>query len=69
MGNFLKPSLLRNGFDVDNLKDAAINFKEHNDDKRAWRDIWSAGQCVGRIHKRESIAEIVDGLKEEFNSI
>ena len=67
-GNFLKPSLLENGYDLDDLKTTEINFADYNDEKKAWKDVWSAGFSVSSIKKRESIAEIVDNLKNEFSN-
>jgi|GEM_PF-17538 len=38
------------------------------DEAKAWRDIWSAGQGVGGIDASPSVAELVDGLEAEFRS-
>lgn len=67
-GNFLIPSLKQTGFDIDNLKDAKIDFKEYNDERKAWRDVWSAGQGVGDITKKETVSEIIKNLKEEYKN-
>ena len=67
-GNFLIPSLKQSGFDIDNLKDAKIDFKEYKDERKAWRDVWSAGQGVGDITKKETVSEIIKKLKEEYKN-
>ena len=35
---------------------------------RAWKDIWSAGQGVGALHKIEPLADIVDRLEVEYTA-
>ncbi len=65
--NWLKGSLIRGGYDPDNMPAAAeINFLQAANDVKRWRDIWSAGQGVGTIYKREPIAAIVDQLEQEY---
>lgn len=65
--NWLKGSLIRGGYDPDNMPDAAeINFLKAANDVKRWRDIWAAGQGVGAIHKREPIADIVNQLENEY---
>ena len=36
-------------------------------DKKAWRDIWSAGQGSGSIDEGLSTHQLVDRLELEFN--
>jgi nitronate monooxygenase len=54
-GNYLRGSVVRTGYDPDNLPDAdksKMNFGSGSDLKaKVWRDIWSAGQGVGNIHE------------------
>ena len=33
---------------------------------KAWKDIWSAGQGVGRIERVQTVSEIVADLKREY---
>jgi nitronate monooxygenase len=35
-------------------------------EKRAWKNIWSAGQGVGAIHDVPSTAELVTRLRREY---
>ena len=36
-------------------------------EKKAWRDIWSAGQGVGSIHDLPGASELIDRLKAEYH--
>jgi nitronate monooxygenase len=38
-----------------------------NTDAKAWKDIWGAGQGVGSIKARISVAELIDTLKIQFD--
>ncbi|MEH7443872.1 nitronate monooxygenase [Bacillus sp. JJ1122] len=67
--NMLKPSIIKAGLDPDKLaKKDKVDFdamqKETN--AKAWKDIWSAGQGVGAIHKIESAGEIIEQLEIEY---
>jgi len=69
-GNYLSKSVARNGMDPANLPTAdksTMNFGSGgNMEKKAWKDIWSAGQGVGSIDDAPSVREIVDTLKREY---
>jgi NAD(P)H-dependent flavin oxidoreductase YrpB (nitropropane dioxygenase family) len=48
--NMLKPSILRAGLDPDALPTKeSIDFDNPHSHAKPWKDIWSAGQCVGVI--------------------
>ena len=65
--NWLRDSLINAGYDPDNMPDAAeIDFAKAAGDRKRWRDIWAAGQGLGVIDKRQSIAQIVDQLAAEY---
>lgn len=67
--NWLKGSLEKGGFDIDNMPPPGpINFLEAASDAKRWRDIWAAGQGVGSIDRKQSIAEVVEQLTEEYRS-
>src|SRR3546814_4598527 len=57
-GNYLKPSIAKAGLDPDNLPVAdktTMNFGSGGGAKStAWRDIWGAGQGVGRSEEHTS---------------
>lgn len=66
--NWLRDSLIRGGYDPDNMPDAAeIDFLKAAGDAKRWRDIWAAGQGVGAIRERQSIAEVVAQLAREYD--
>ncbi len=69
-GSYLKPSVARAGMDPDNLPEAdksAMDFGSGgNTHKKAWKDIWSAGQGVGSIHEVLPVADLVDRLAKEY---
>lgn len=45
-----------------------VDDKLNTNDKKAWRDIWSAGQSVDSIDKVISTAELVDKLVSEYHA-
>jgi len=71
-GNYLRGSVLRTGFDPDNLPEAdktRMNFGSGGDMKvKAWRDIWSAGQGVGNIHDVLPAGELVARMVAEYEA-
>jgi nitronate monooxygenase len=44
-----------------------IDDKPNTREKKAWRDIWSAGQGVGSIDKVFSTTQLVDKLVTEYH--
>jgi nitronate monooxygenase len=68
-GNYLKPSVVRAGFDPETLPPAdptKMNFANSDSKVKAWRDIWSAGQGVGGVKEIVSVAELVAQLRDEY---
>lgn len=67
--NYLIPSIIESGLDPEKLqRKEAIDFSElDNKRAKAWKDIWGAGQGIGPIHKVQTVAEIVDELKDGYN--
>ena len=64
--NFLRPSLDRAGLDP-SAADEGDGLKSLQDEAKAWRDIWSAGQGVGAIHDQQPpVAELIERLRAEF---
>lgn len=41
--------------------------EEIDREKKAWKDVWSAGQGVGNIHDVPTTAELVATLKREYD--
>ena len=67
--NWLKDSLIKGGYDVDNMPPpGAIDFLAAADDVKRWRDLWAAGQAVGSSERLQSIAEVVEQLGHEYRA-
>jgi len=66
--NYLIPSLRRVGIDPTRLptKESFNLSKANTNGLKAWKDIWSAGHGVGAIKKEETVAEIINQLKQEY---
>ncbi|MTD30981.1 nitronate monooxygenase family protein [Planomicrobium sp. YIM 101495] len=64
--NILIPSLIKQGIDPKELKPKDEIDLSHLVDVKAWRDIWSAGQGVTTITKRETMKEIIEALNKEY---
>ena len=65
--NWLRPSLIRAGYDPAAMpEDKRPDFENAQDDAKAWKNVWSAGQGVGAVRASEPIARIVARLKDEY---
>lgn len=68
-GNYLKPSIVAAGMDPDNLPAADKSSADFGGGrKKAWKEIWGAGQGVGNIDEVLPVAEIVDRLEAEYHA-
>jgi nitronate monooxygenase len=71
-GNYLAPSITAAGLDPKNLPEAdksKMNFGSGgNMEKKAWKDIWGAGQGVGQIQDVTSTADVVATLTREYQT-
>ena len=69
-GSFLRPSIVAAGFNPDQLPEKGTDQAEFGDnmqeERKAWRDVWSAGQGVGQIDDILNVAELVKKLKSEY---
>lgn len=69
-GNYLKPSIAAAGFDPDNLASADKSKMDFGTSgalaKKAWRDIWGAGQGVGSIDAILPVHALVEQLAREY---
>lgn len=68
-GNYLKPSIARNGLDPDNLPTAdpsKMNFENGHNKPKTWKEIWGAGQGVGNIDTVEPVSAVVARMKAEY---
>ncbi len=68
-GNYLKASIINAGMDPDHLPESdptKMNFGGGDSAKKAWKDIWGAGQGVGAVKAVLSTADLVARLKREY---
>ena len=63
-GNFLKPSIDAAGVPADQIN--ATKQLELSHEKRAWKNVWSAGQGVGSIDDVPTTAELCARLIREY---
>jgi nitronate monooxygenase len=68
LGNWLKATMASAGVDPDgDGKDKRIDFSgDISAGKKAWKDIWSAGQGLGAIERVAPVREVVDALRQEY---
>jgi nitronate monooxygenase len=71
-GSYLKGSVINAGLDPDNMPEAdksKMNFGSGgNTHKKAWKDIWGAGQGVGTMHEIMPTRDLVLRLEAEYKS-
>lgn len=66
--NWLKSSLLAAGYDPANMpEDKRPDFENAQDDAKAWKNVWSAGQGVGAVREIEPLGVIAGRLKHEYD--
>jgi nitronate monooxygenase len=71
-GNYLRASVAATGLDPDKLPDGAktaMNFAAiDGGERKAWKDIWSAGQSVSGIRSVEPVAALVARMAAEYRA-
>jgi nitronate monooxygenase len=69
-GNYLRPSILAAGLNADSLPRASdMDFSSVADGgKKAWRDVWGAGQGIGAIGKVQPAAAFIAQLKTQYQA-
>lgn len=72
-GSYLRGSIENAGLDPDNLPDAdksKMNFGSGgNTHKKAWKDIWGAGQGVGSMHDVLPTRDLVLRMESEYRGM
>ena len=70
LGNWMRASVEASGLSRDDTKKIAkIDFSgDMHAGSKAWKTVWSAGQGVGNVRKPETIKEIIDILKKEYEA-
>jgi len=69
-GNYLRPSIIAQGLDPDNLpagQPDKMDFATVTQAK-AWRDIWGAGHGIGAVRAVEPAAVLIDRLVREHEA-
>ncbi|WP_252091554.1 nitronate monooxygenase family protein [Pseudomonas sp. MWU13-3659] len=66
--SFLRQSLEQAGYDLDTLKSnhETGKLKPLDDEAKAWKTVWSAGQGVGEIHDLPDVAKLIERLHDEY---
>ncbi|BAI97019.1 2-nitropropane dioxygenase [Sphingobium sp. TA15] len=70
LGNYLRPSITAAGLDADNLPKASeMDFSSAaGGAKKAWRDVWGAGQGIGAIRDIQPAGDFIAQLKAEYRA-
>ena len=70
LGNYLRPSITAAGLDADKLPTASnMDIASMAEDgKKAWRDIWGAGQGIGAVAKVQPAALFIEELKAQYQA-
>ena len=68
LANWLKPTLQAAGIDPNgDGKGKQIDFSgDVSAGKKAWKDVWSAGQGLGAIDRIGTVQEVVNALQREY---
>jgi nitronate monooxygenase len=71
--SFMRQSLEQAGYDLKQLQNKAdINYGEKlkpvDDEAKAWKTVWSAGQGVGGIDDLPAVGELVARLDGEYRA-
>ncbi|WP_306578640.1 nitronate monooxygenase family protein [Pseudomonas sp.] len=66
--SFLRPSLEQAGYDMNALKGGHEpgKLKPIDDEAKAWKTVWSAGQGVGEIHDLPNASALIERLHNEY---
>jgi nitronate monooxygenase len=67
-GNYLKPSLVRAGLDLENLPTSDPSQMNFGSDRgKWWKDIWGSGQGIGAVKEVLPAAELVARFRREYH--
>ncbi|MCC5868252.1 MAG: nitronate monooxygenase [Gammaproteobacteria bacterium] len=65
--NWLRPSLVAGGYDLERLAAAKpVDFGMPQEGAKPWKNVWSAGQGVGVVREVVSVADLVERLAGEY---
>ncbi|MEW9680299.1 nitronate monooxygenase family protein [Pseudomonas maumuensis] len=68
--SFLRQSLEQAGYDLAALKSSheAGKLKPLDEEAKAWKTVWSAGQGVGEIHDLPTAGDLIGRLQDEYRA-
>lgn len=67
--NFMRQSLEQAGLDINNLGQASGSLAEElNDESKAWKNIWSAGQGACAVRDVLPVADLIKRLNDEYQA-
>jgi nitronate monooxygenase len=68
--SFLRQSLEQAGYDLAALKSSheAGKLKPLDEEAKAWKTVWSAGQGVGEIHDLPTAGDLIRRLQDEYQA-
>ena len=66
LGNYLQDSLTRAGIALNDAQAAPGTLQLSNEQGKAWKDIWGAGQGVTAIHDIPPVADLVTRMATEY---
>jgi nitronate monooxygenase len=69
-GNFMRESLIAAGLDPAAPASRGVDFSgQINDEAKAWKHIWSAGQGAASVDRIAPVADIVTELEAEYRAL
>lgn len=70
LGNWMRASVEAAGLSMEAMQtDAKIDFSEDmHAGSKAWKHVWSAGQGVGQVGGRESVADVVAAIRADYDA-
>ena len=71
LGNWMRASVQAAGLSSEDMSATAkIDFSQDmHEGTKAWKTVWSAGQGVGLVSQRETVAQVVDQLIEDYKKV
>ncbi|HEK0910084.1 MULTISPECIES: NAD(P)H-dependent flavin oxidoreductase [Pseudomonas] len=68
--SFLRQSLEQAGYDMAALKHnpGEVKLKPLDEEAKAWKTVWSAGQGAGGIHDLPDTAALIERLRDEYQA-
>ena len=68
-GNYLKPSIVQSGIDVNSLVENNKDSLLDANTAKAWSDVWGCGQGIANVKSITTTRQLIEKLKKEYESI